>query len=72
MTVYEYQGWRYQPLEDREDDNVKIFHDVVGPGGRFVAWDLSPYKHPTREEFVALVDQLTKEQSHARPQQTTV
>jgi hypothetical protein len=65
LTVYEYRGWRYEPLEDRERDNVKIFHDVVGPRGQFVAWEFSPYGRPTREEFEELVDLLTKEKPDA-------
>jgi hypothetical protein len=57
---YTYRGFRYEPGEDREDDNIKIWHDVVEESVNLctdMLLHFSPYKTPTVEEFHATVDE---------------
>jgi hypothetical protein len=53
---YTYKGYRYEPSDDVEygdegPENVKICHDVSGPGGEHLHMDFSPYNPPTMAEF---------------------
>ena len=56
-----YKGFVYAPYEDREDDNVKIFHNIEWQG-RNVEPDwfaqISPYQYASREEFHKAVDEI--------------
>lgn len=57
---YAYRGFRYEPGEDREDDNIKIWHDVVEESTGLntdMLLHFSPYKTPTEEQFKAAVDE---------------
>jgi hypothetical protein len=50
-------GYKYVPWDDREDDNTKIWHDIVRPDGTTTTVDWSPYSHMTMkqlERWVAL------------------
>jgi hypothetical protein len=49
--MIKYKGYTYQPSEDREDDNVKTYHDVLTPTGQEIAIPLSPYAHLTQAHF---------------------
>lgn len=53
---HEYKGYRYEPSEDRDDDVIKINHDVRKPDGTMIMMDWSPYSTPTGEEFATWVD----------------
>jgi hypothetical protein len=55
---YAYKGFIYQPEEDREDDNVKIFHFVYTelPSQKMISMDWSPYSTPSAEQFQTWVD----------------
>lgn len=55
---HEYGGYRYDPQDDREEDNTKIFHDVysAGTGRQVSTMDWSPYSTPTAEEFKLWVE----------------
>jgi hypothetical protein len=52
----EHKGFKYQPWEDREEDNCKIFHDVLTPTGKTISMPLSPYVTPTQKHFEKLVE----------------
>jgi len=50
-------GYKYVPWDDREDDNTKIWHDIVRSDGTTFSIDWSPYSHMTvaqLERWVAL------------------
>jgi hypothetical protein len=52
-----YKGYVYLPETDIEpEENIKIFHNVQTPGGKTIHLDMSPYHHPTFEEFALWVD----------------
>lgn len=53
---WEYKGYKYVPQKDYEEDNVKIFHDVITPDGKrtHIAW--SPYSHPSSEDLKLWID----------------
>lgn len=53
---FKYKGYEYQPYEDIEEDNRKIFHDVITPSGETIHIDFSPYHDPTLDEFKLWVD----------------
>ena len=38
-----YKGHACEIWEDREEDNCKLFHDVLTPDGRNLCADISPY-----------------------------
>jgi hypothetical protein len=54
----QYKDFTYQEDIQEEEDNRKIFHEVVDPEGKQVAWGLlpdawsriSPYRSATRAE----------------------
>ena len=50
MTI-SFQGFTYTGWEDREEDNVKIFHDVLTPSGKTISMPLSPYCKVTQSHF---------------------
>lgn len=54
--MYSYKGFTYQPYEDVEDDNIKIFHDVKTPSGTTIMIPLSPYCKPTEKHFQKWVE----------------
>jgi hypothetical protein len=51
-----YNGHIFTFTEDREDDNVKRFHEVRKPDGSVVALHWSPYSNPTQQAFELYVD----------------
>ena len=55
---YNYKGYYYCPEEDREPDNIKIFHTVFK--GEFVSTvhniPFTPYGFPSEEAFKAWID----------------
>lgn len=53
---HSYKGYVYQPSEDVDSDNIKIFHHVLAPNGACVKFDWSPYQTPTEEQFALWVD----------------
>jgi len=61
-TKYTYKGFTYEPWEDREDDNVKIFHDIHYKGDpvKEPGWfrNISPYTHATKEQFEQACDEI--------------
>ena len=56
FQYHEYKGYIYQPEEDVEPDNIKIFHDVITPEGNRISLGFSPYDIPTKENFARWVD----------------
>ena len=61
-----YKGFRYEQDIQEEEDNRKIFHEVIDPQGQQVRWgllpaswhDISPYRSATVEEFEAAVNEV--------------
>lgn len=61
-----YRGYTYAQEIDIEEDNRKIFHQIIRPDGTEVEWRLvpqdfmriSPYRDATREEFEQAVDSI--------------
>ena len=53
--TYECEGYNYEPWEDKDDDVIKIWHDIKTPGGHTVHGPWSPYVTPTLEQFVEFV-----------------
>ena len=55
-TLYSYLGYEYRTWEDREEDNIKIFHECYKDGQRVSMprefQNHSPYSLMTFEEFV--------------------
>src|SRR6056300_1235843 len=47
----EVMGHKYMPDEDREDDNVKIWHTIVTPQGKTVDADFTPYSYMDKEDL---------------------
>ena len=56
MDGYTYKGYVYEPWEDVEPDNVKIFHDFRTPDGKRISMDWSPYKVPTPEDIKTWIE----------------
>jgi hypothetical protein len=52
---YDCKGYKYEPWEDREEDNIKIWHDIKTPGGGLIHGPWSPYRVPTLEQFSEFV-----------------
>ncbi len=46
-----YLGFRLEQHEEREDDNSKIWHDIIMPDGKMVSLDHSPYEWMTPHTF---------------------
>lgn len=65
-SIKNYKDFKYDPWEELEDDNRKIFHEIRDPDGKPVPWELlpdwfiqiSPYQMATQEEFNRAVDQI--------------
>ena len=53
---YSYLGYEYRPQEDREDDNIKIFHECYKHGQRVNMprefYNHSPYEYMDCMEFI--------------------
>lgn len=47
---YEIECHTYYTWEDREDDNIKTFHEVVLPDGSEIDADFSPYNRGVDRE----------------------
>ena len=60
--MYKYKGYTYDPWEDREEDNLKVFHEVyaTSPDGKQEvesrSMPLSPYANPSEEHFRMWID----------------
>lgn len=54
--MFEYKGYIYKPWEDREEDNTKIFHDIITPDGEERGIDWSPYSYMRKDDFQLWVD----------------
>jgi hypothetical protein len=54
--MIQHKGFIYEPFEDREEDNIKIFHDVMTPSGQKISMPLSPYVSPTQLHFEKWVE----------------
>lgn len=56
--MFTHKGYVYQPWEDREPDNVKIFHDVISldDDKARLHMPLSPYSKPDAETFHMWID----------------
>jgi hypothetical protein len=62
----EYRGFTYEQDIQEEEDNRKIFHEIVNPQGRLVPWghlpawwhSISPYRSATQDEFKRAVDEV--------------
>jgi hypothetical protein len=57
-----YKGFTYSPEIELEDDNRKIYHEILFNGKRVQPpyWfqNISPYTYPTNEEFQRAVDEI--------------
>ena len=54
-----YRGFRLEVEEDREPDNIKLWHYAVHDAtGLTFSIDYSPYRCPTHEEFKKIVDDI--------------
>jgi len=58
QIVFEYNGFTYEPWKDREEDNVKIFHDICYMDHAIAPMYTSPYRLATEDEFRAAVEGL--------------
>lgn len=54
--MIQHKGYIYQPWEDIEEDNIKIFHDVLTPEGKKISIPLSPYCSPNQLHFEKWVE----------------
>ncbi len=52
----EYKGFRFYADEDREEDNIKIWHIIETPGGESTYLDHSPYEHMKEDTFQNYVE----------------
>jgi uncharacterized protein YacL (UPF0231 family) len=61
-THYEYKGFEYRTWDDREEDNIKTFHECWKDGKEvkmpYAFYNTSPYSFVEREDFVAFVQQI--------------
>ena len=53
--AYECEGYKYYPYEDKDDDVIKIWHEISTPRGGHIQGPWSPYVTPTLEQFVEFV-----------------
>lgn len=57
-----YKGFTYEPWDDIEPDNRKIFHEIHYEGVEVKSPDwfgnISPYRHATRSEFEQAVTEI--------------
>lgn len=51
-----YKGFKYDPWVEHEDDNMKIFHEIVTPDGARVYADFTPYSYMSEYDFQAWID----------------
>lgn len=51
MDNISFKGFVYQGWEDYEEDNVKIFHDVLTPAGKTISMPFSPYTRMNQQMF---------------------
>ena len=62
VKMYSYLGYEYQPWEDVEEDNIKIFHECYKNGKRInmpeAFYCHSPYSYMACEEFMQHVQTL--------------
>ena len=58
---HDHLGFRYRPDEVREDDNIKIYHEIFDPDGRFIFGPWSPYKMPTIADVERFIEDLINE-----------
>jgi hypothetical protein len=56
MKKFEYKGYRYEPWDDYEEDNIKRFHHVITPDGRTTSIGLSPYVKLDEDTFQKWID----------------
>ena len=60
--MYSYLGYEYRPHEDREEDNIKIFHECFKNGQRINMpaefYNHSPYDYMDATEFVGHVQSI--------------
>lgn len=57
---FKYKTFSYEPDEDVEPDNIKIFHTVVDERFGVEIWmPLSPYEYAREETFKAWIDSGT-------------
>lgn len=47
----EVMGHKYMPDEDREEDNVKIWHTIITPQGKSIDADFTPYRYMDNEDL---------------------
>ena len=52
---YQFQGYSYDPWEDKDVDVIKIWHSIKTPGGETIYGPWSPYKTPTLQQFKEFV-----------------
>ena len=52
---YTVDGFQYYAIEDREDDNIKLFHECYKDGRRIIMpnefYQHSPYSHVPQDKF---------------------
>ena len=55
-SLYSYLGYEYHPLDEVEDDNIKMFHECYKDGKRINMsndfYNHSPYELMLYDEFV--------------------
>lgn len=52
----EYQGYRYDWDEDRDDDVTKLWHYAIGPDGKRHDVDFTPYETMSIADFRTFID----------------
>ena len=61
-THYEYKGFEYRTWDEREEDNIKTFHECWKDGKEVKMsrefYNTSPYDLVEYEDFVAFVQQI--------------
>ena len=56
FVVHAYEKYSYEPWEDREPDNIKIWHEIHTPDGETISGPWGPYHHPSFKEFKNYID----------------
>lgn len=71
MNSIQYDGYRLDQEEDREEDNVKIFHTIYDPRGKMLGTlDHSPYEYLDEDDLAVYVEFFKK---HGRfPSRTNI
>lgn len=61
-SLYSYLGYEYYPLDEVEDDNIKMFHECYKDGKRIKMsndfYNHSPYELMLYDEFVKHVQSV--------------